>query len=193
MSPVSPTLLKLAMHSYAQSLMSCCFVINWCNLEFRQFFCRIYHVYYRDDYCLLFHYFHIDDYCHVVVQLGGASLVMATVTTESPSKTATMTTTEPTMLTAAAVTSRVSPAAVTSGVSPVAENSSKFSCRYCQKTYSSQPSLRIHEKWHTGDLKHKCNFCVKRFRNPSEVKRHEMTHTGRKEEQGYKYRPCFSK
>ena len=46
------------MHSYAQSLKSCCFVINWCNLEFRQFFCRIYHVYYRDDYCLLFHYFH---------------------------------------------------------------------------------------------------------------------------------------
>ena len=110
---------------------------------------------------------------------------MATVTTESPSKTATMTTTEPTMLTVAAVTSGVSPAAVTSGVSPVAENSSKFSCRYCQKTYSSQPSLRIHEKWHTGDLKHKCNFCVKRFRNPSEVKRHEMTHTGRKEEHAY--------
>jgi hypothetical protein len=58
-----------------------------------------------------------------------------------------------------------------------AENG-KFSCRYCHKTYSSAPSLRTHEKWHTGELKHQCNFCAKRFRNPSEVKRHEMTHTG---------------
>jgi hypothetical protein len=58
-----------------------------------------------------------------------------------------------------------------------AENG-KFACRYCHKTYSSAPSLRTHEKWHTGELKHQCNFCAKRFRNPSEVKRHEMTHTG---------------
>jgi uncharacterized Zn-finger protein len=55
----------------------------------------------------------------------------------------------------------------------------QFECQYCQKRYSSLQSLRTHEKWHTGDLKHKCNYCIKRFRNPSEMKRHEMTHTGR--------------
>jgi len=54
----------------------------------------------------------------------------------------------------------------------------RLDCKYCGKVFKSHNYVKMHEKWHKGELQHKCNECGREFRYPSELKKHSSIHTG---------------
>lgn len=54
----------------------------------------------------------------------------------------------------------------------------RLDCKYCGKVFKSHNYVKMHEKWHKGELQHKCNECGREFRYPSELKKHLSIHTG---------------
>ena len=54
------------------------------------------------------------------------------------------------------------------------------SCKYCEKKFLQQRSLKTHERIHTGEKMHSCKYCEKKFSQQSLVKQHERIHTGEK-------------
>ena len=54
----------------------------------------------------------------------------------------------------------------------------QFSCKYCQKTYTSGSALKMHIRTHT--LPCKCAQCGKSFSRPWLLQGHMRTHTGEK-------------
>ncbi|XP_053627025.1 uncharacterized protein [Cherax quadricarinatus] len=62
---------------------------------------------------------------------------------------------------------------------PVMEDdSSKFVCRICSKTFSLQRLLNRHMKCHSDVKRYLCTFCGKGFNDTFDLKRHTRTHTG---------------
>jgi len=53
-----------------------------------------------------------------------------------------------------------------------------FSCRFCNKRYTSLSALKMHTRTHT--LPCKCNICGKSFSRPWLLQGHVRTHTGEK-------------
>jgi len=53
-----------------------------------------------------------------------------------------------------------------------------FSCAQCEKSYSSQQSLRVHMNVHSS--KHRCSECGKCFYNNTALTIHRRTHSGEK-------------
>ncbi|KAL3245731.1 hypothetical protein MRX96_058258 [Rhipicephalus microplus] len=59
-----------------------------------------------------------------------------------------------------------------------ATTSKSFSCKYCEKDYSSLGALKMHIRTHT--LPCKCKLCGKAFSRPWLLQGHIRTHTGEK-------------
>ncbi|KAL5275694.1 OVOL1 family protein [Megaselia abdita] len=66
------------------------------------------------------------------------------------------------------------------GVPPpcIDEESSKFSCGICSKSFSLQRLLNRHMKCHSDIKRYLCTFCGKGFNDTFDLKRHTRTHTG---------------
>lgn len=75
-------------------------------------------------------------------------------------------------------------------------NIHRFKCDICQKTFSSYPGLKNHNKTMHGseDLLYKCKTCGKCFESTSRLKIHERSHSDDKMfkcvlcGKGYKYK-----
>ncbi|XP_037795527.1 transcriptional regulator ovo-like [Penaeus monodon] len=60
----------------------------------------------------------------------------------------------------------------------IEDDSSKFVCRVCSKTFSLQRLLNRHMKCHSDVKRYLCTFCGKGFNDTFDLKRHTRTHTG---------------
>lgn len=51
----------------------------------------------------------------------------------------------------------------------------KFSCKLCNKNFTTKESRNVHQKRHLGTIqgRHKCYFCDYKVRNPQEIRRRE--------------------
>ena len=38
-----------------------------------------------------------------------------------------------------------------------------FDCKYCGKSFKSHNYVKIHERWHKGELQHKCNESISKM------------------------------
>jgi len=66
-------------------------------------------------------------------------------------------------------------------------NERRLYCKYCGKNFKSHNYVKMHERWHRGELNHHCPECNRAFRYPSELKKHITIHTG---ELPYKCEEC---
>lgn len=51
-----------------------------------------------------------------------------------------------------------------------------FSCDECKRTYSSALLLKVHERWHSGNIPYECNTCHCKFISKKLLKKHEIIH-----------------
>jgi len=58
------------------------------------------------------------------------------------------------------------------------DNERRLYCKYCGKNFKSHNYVKMHERWHRGELNHHCPECNRAFRYPSELKKHITIHTG---------------
>ena len=56
-------------------------------------------------------------------------------------------------------------------------NDRPFSCRFCEKTFTTSGNLQVHERIHTNDRPFSCRFCEKTFTQSGHLQSHERTHT----------------
>lgn len=58
------------------------------------------------------------------------------------------------------------------------EESGKYACRICSKSFTLQRLLNRHMKCHSDIKRYLCTFCGKGFNDTFDLKRHTRTHTG---------------
>lgn len=58
------------------------------------------------------------------------------------------------------------------------EETGKYSCRICSKSFTLQRLLNRHMKCHSDIKRYLCTFCGKGFNDTFDLKRHTRTHTG---------------
>lgn len=51
-----------------------------------------------------------------------------------------------------------------------------FTCDECKRTFSNALLLRVHERWHTGNILYECNTCHNKFISKKLLKKHEIIH-----------------
>ena len=67
-----------------------------------------------------------------------------------------------------------------------------YRCQFCDKAFSRQDNLKIHESLHTGEKPFKCLVCNKSFGNKWHLKRHQPIHSGQKPHKCQWCRSSFS-
>ncbi|XP_065206021.1 oocyte zinc finger protein XlCOF19-like [Planococcus citri] len=65
-----------------------------------------------------------------------------------------------------------------------------YQCKFCQKCFRWDSSLRTHLKTHTNERPHQCSSCNFSFRRSCDLKRHMITHTN---EKNYSCQHCSKK
>lgn len=51
-----------------------------------------------------------------------------------------------------------------------------FTCDECRRTFSNALLLRVHERWHSGNIPYECNTCSNKFISRKLLKKHELIH-----------------
>lgn len=51
-----------------------------------------------------------------------------------------------------------------------------FSCDECKRTFSNALLLRVHERWHSGNIPYECMTCHNKFISKKLLKKHEIIH-----------------
>lgn len=51
-----------------------------------------------------------------------------------------------------------------------------FTCDECKRTFSNALLLKVHERWHSGNVPYECNTCHNKFISKKLLKKHESTH-----------------
>ncbi|VVC28175.1 Zinc finger, PHD-type,Zinc finger, FYVE/PHD-type,Zinc finger, RING/FYVE/PHD-type,Zinc finger, PHD- [Cinara cedri] len=51
-----------------------------------------------------------------------------------------------------------------------------FACDECKRTFSNALLLRVHERWHTGNIPYECSTCHSKFISKKLLKKHEIIH-----------------
>ncbi|PIO34902.1 hypothetical protein AB205_0175880, partial [Aquarana catesbeiana] len=69
----------------------------------------------------------------------------------------------------------------------------KFSCPECGESFSSELSLTVHQRSHTGEKLHSCSECGKCFLHKSELVIHCRSHTREKTNSCSECGKCFSR
>ena len=54
-------------------------------------------------------------------------------------------------------------------------------CKYCEKKFSQQQSVKLHERIHTGEKPYSCNNCNYRAISRGNITKHELIHAKEKE------------
>ena len=68
-----------------------------------------------------------------------------------------------------------------------------FSCKKCNKQYTTRAGFRLHMQVHTGRYSYYCDMCRRGFTNKSEYDRHMRAHAGLKYHCEYCSKPFMSK
>ena len=58
------------------------------------------------------------------------------------------------------------------------QNSSRYTCDYCQKQFRDRYELVRHQRRHTGDFPFRCNDCAKGFMRHERYMTHLRWHSG---------------
>ncbi|XP_027842608.2 uncharacterized protein LOC114123738 isoform X1 [Aphis gossypii] len=51
-----------------------------------------------------------------------------------------------------------------------------FTCDECRRTFSNALLLRVHERWHSGNIPYECSTCSNKFISRKLLKKHELIH-----------------
>lgn len=51
-----------------------------------------------------------------------------------------------------------------------------FSCDECKRTFSNALLLKVHERWHSGNIPYECNTCHNKFISKKLLQKHEIIH-----------------
>ncbi|CAI6360249.1 unnamed protein product [Macrosiphum euphorbiae] len=51
-----------------------------------------------------------------------------------------------------------------------------FTCDECRRTFSNALLLRVHERWHSGNVPYECTTCSNKFISKKLLKKHELIH-----------------
>ena len=57
------------------------------------------------------------------------------------------------------------------------DDNRKFSCRFCEKNFTSRNSCSTHERVHTGEKPYECPVCGQRYKQSAQLKEHVATHS----------------
>ncbi|TRY56210.1 hypothetical protein DNTS_028537, partial [Danionella cerebrum] len=76
------------------------------------------------------------------------------------------------------------------GTSVLSSGRMQHACRFCQKLFSSDSSLQIHLRSHTGERPYQCPVCFSRFTTRGNLKVHFLRHREQNPELSFSLFPC---
>lgn len=76
------------------------------------------------------------------------------------------------------------------GTSSLSSGRMQHACRFCRKLFSSDSSLQIHLRSHTGERPYQCPVCFSRFTTRGNLKVHFLRHREQNPELSFSLFPC---